>query len=62
MLHRNSPRLGEMLGEDDWFDKMSAAGRDHLRFAYMQHLLAYTDKQKRVILAGAGAPNELQRS
>lgn len=32
MLHQNSPRLGEMLGEDDWFDKMSAAGRDHVRF------------------------------
>ena len=28
MLHRNAPRLGEMLGEDDWFDKISAAGRD----------------------------------
>ena len=32
MLHQNSPRLGEMLGEDDWFDKMSAAGRDRVRF------------------------------
>jgi phytanoyl-CoA dioxygenase PhyH len=61
MLHRNSPRLGEMLGEDDWFDKMSAAGRDHLRFAYMQQLLAYTEKQKRAILATAGGPNEVQR-
>ena len=54
-------RLGEMLGEDDWFDKMSAAGRDHLRFAYMQQLLAYTEKQKRAILATAGGPNEVQR-
>jgi hypothetical protein len=35
MLHRNPPRLGEMLGEDDWFDKMSAHGRDYGRFAYM---------------------------
>ena len=61
MLHRNSPRLWEMLGEDDWFDKMSAAGRDHVRFAYMQQLLAYTEKQKRAILAGAGAQNELHR-
>jgi len=52
MLHRNSPRLGEMLGEDDWFDKMSAAGRDHVRFAYMQKLLAFNEKQKRTILAG----------
>ena len=24
MLHRNAPRLGEMLGEDDWFDKIAA--------------------------------------
>lgn len=54
MLHRNSPRLGEMLGEDDWFDKMSAAGRDYVRFDYMQRLQAFTEKQKRVILAGAG--------
>ncbi len=53
MLHRNSPRLGEMLGEDDWFDKMSAAGRDHVRFEYMLRLHAFTDKQKRAILAGA---------
>jgi ectoine hydroxylase-related dioxygenase (phytanoyl-CoA dioxygenase family) len=53
MLHRNPPRLGEMLGEDDWFDKMSAAGRDHVRFAYMQKLHAFTDKRKQAILAGA---------
>ncbi len=51
MLHRNSPRLGEMLGEDDWFDKMSAAGRDHVRFDYMLRLNAFTEKQKRAILA-----------
>ena len=53
MLHRNAPRLGEMLGEDDWFDKMSAHGRDHVRFAYMQRLLAFNETQKRSILAGA---------
>jgi hypothetical protein len=53
MLHRNSPRLAEMLGEDDWFDKMSAAGRDHVRFNYMQQLHAFTEKQKQAILAGA---------
>jgi hypothetical protein len=51
MLHRNAPRLGEMLGEDDWFDKMSAAGRDHARFMYMQKLLAFNEKQKQAILA-----------
>ncbi len=53
MLHRNSPRLGEMLGEDDWFDKMSAAGRDHVRFDYMLRLQAFTTKQKQAILSGA---------
>ena len=53
MLHRNSPRLGEMLGEDDWFDKMTAAGRDHVRFDYMLRLNAFNEKQKQAILAGA---------
>ena len=53
MLHRNAPRLGEMLGEDDWFDKMSAQGRDQVRFAYMHKLLAFNEKQKQSILAGA---------
>jgi len=52
MLHRNAPRLGEMLGEDDWFDKMSAAGRDYVRYGYMNKLHAFTDQQKRVILEG----------
>ena len=41
-----------MLGEDDWFDKMTAAGRDHVRFAYMQRLLSFNEKRKRAILAG----------
>ena len=54
MLHRNAPRLGEMLGEDDWFDKLSAAGRDYGRFNYMQKLHAFTEKQKKVILEGVG--------
>ena len=53
MLHRNAPRLGEMLGEDDWFDKMCGIGRDHTRFAYMQQLLAFNEQQKQAILAGA---------
>ena len=56
MLHRNAPRLGEMLGEDDWFDKMSAAGRDYGRYTYMNKLHAFTDQQKRVILEGAIPP------
>jgi len=53
MLHRNSPRLAEMLGEDDWFDKMTAAGRDHMRLEYMMRLNAFTDRQKKLILEGA---------
>ena len=53
MLHRNAPRLGEMLGEDDWFDKMSAAGRDQVRYAYMHKLLAFNDRQKQQLLAAA---------
>lgn len=53
MLHRNPPRLGEMLGEDDWFDKMSAQGRDYGRFAYMEKLRAFTERQKQQILEGA---------
>jgi ectoine hydroxylase-related dioxygenase (phytanoyl-CoA dioxygenase family) len=53
MLHRNPPRLGEMLGEDDWFDKMSAHGRDYGRLAYMNKLHAFTEAKKRQILEGA---------
>jgi len=53
LLHRNAPRLGEMLGEDDWFDKMSAQGRDYGRFQYMEKLRAFTDQQKARILEGA---------
>ncbi len=52
LLHRNSPRLGEMLGLDDWFDKMRGIGRDHERFAHMRQLHTFTDRQKRLILAG----------
>jgi ectoine hydroxylase-related dioxygenase (phytanoyl-CoA dioxygenase family) len=56
MLHRNPPRLGEMLGEDDWFDKMSAAGRDYHRFAYMERLLRFNESKKREILGVAEPP------
>ena len=55
MLHRNAPRLGEMLGEDDWFDKMSAQGRDYARFAYMERLLRFNEAKKREILGAAPA-------
>ena len=53
MLHRNPPRLGEMLGEDDWFDKLTAHGRDHVRAAYMAKLHKFTDERKQLILANA---------
>jgi ectoine hydroxylase-related dioxygenase (phytanoyl-CoA dioxygenase family) len=53
MLHRNAPRLAEMLGEDDWFDKLSAQGRDYDRFAYMNRLNALTEEAKRDLLAEA---------
>jgi len=46
MRHRNSPRLGEILGEDDWFDKLDGIGRDHVRFAHMQRLHSFTNRQK----------------
>jgi ectoine hydroxylase-related dioxygenase (phytanoyl-CoA dioxygenase family) len=59
MLHRNSPRLGEMLGEDDWFDKMSASGRDHVRLAHMAKLLAFNEKQRRAILDGVDDPTAI---
>lgn len=53
MLHRNAPRLGEMLGEDDWFDKLSAEGRDYGRLRYMNELHAFTEAKKRDLLAAA---------
>jgi hypothetical protein len=53
MLHRNPPRLGEMLGEDDWFDKIDAHGRDYNRLAYMNRLHAFTEAQKQKILEQA---------
>jgi hypothetical protein len=52
MLHRNAPRLGEMLGEDDWFDRMRGIGRDHERAAHMARLQAFTNERKAALLAG----------
>ncbi len=52
MLHRNPPRLGEMLGEDDWFDKLDARGRDYLRAGHMARLQAFTDRQLQTLLQG----------
>jgi ectoine hydroxylase-related dioxygenase (phytanoyl-CoA dioxygenase family) len=54
MLHRNPPRLGEMLGEDDWFDKLTARGRDTERAAYMTRLHKFTEERKAVLLEKAG--------
>jgi ectoine hydroxylase-related dioxygenase (phytanoyl-CoA dioxygenase family) len=54
MLHRNAPRLGEMLGEDDWFDTMRGIGRDHERAAHMARLHAFTNEQHAKLLADAG--------
>lgn len=45
LLHRNAPRLGEILGQHDWFDKMSGIGRDHEKFAHMLQLHSFTKKQ-----------------
>ena len=50
MMHRNPPRLGEMLGEDDWFDKLDAHGRDYLRAGHMARLQAFNDKRLRELL------------
>jgi ectoine hydroxylase-related dioxygenase (phytanoyl-CoA dioxygenase family) len=55
MIWRNPPRLGEMLGEDDWFEKTTAEGRDYQRYAYMRELLAFTEARKRAILAEGNA-------
>jgi hypothetical protein len=40
-----------MLGEDDWFDKLTAEGRDHVRAAYMMRLAEFTDQRKRDLLS-----------
>ncbi|NKB98940.1 MAG: hypothetical protein GKR90_10665 [Pseudomonadales bacterium] len=51
MMHRNAPRLGEMLGEDDWFDKLDAHGRDYLRAGHMAKLQAFTEQRKKLLLS-----------
>ncbi len=55
MYQRNPPRLGEMMGEDDWFDKMSPTGRDYVRLEHMRQLHAFTNKKKKLILEGVAA-------
>jgi ectoine hydroxylase-related dioxygenase (phytanoyl-CoA dioxygenase family) len=51
MMHRNPPRLGEMLGEDDWFDKLDAHGRDYLRAGHMARLQKFTGERLESLLA-----------
>ncbi|HZZ36821.1 MAG TPA: phytanoyl-CoA dioxygenase family protein [Caulobacteraceae bacterium] len=51
LLARNPPRLGEMLGVDDGFDKLtSAGGRDYLRLEHTRQLHAFTRRKMREIL------------
>jgi hypothetical protein len=40
-----------MLGEDDWFEKTTATGRDYGRYRYMGQLLAFNEARKQAILA-----------
>jgi len=56
MYARNPPRLGEMMGEDDWFDKMTPTGRDYVRLEHMRQLHAFTRAKKKAIL---GAHDEV---
>ena len=51
LLARNPPRLGEMLGEDDWFDKMTPTGRDYVRLEHMRQLHAFTNFKMKAIRA-----------
>lgn len=51
MLHRNPPRLGEMLGQDDWFDKLDAHGRDYLRAGHMARLQTFTNQSLQTLLS-----------
>jgi len=48
---RNPPRLGEMMGEDDWFDKMTSTGRDYVRLEHMRQLHSFTRRKMAAIVA-----------
>jgi ectoine hydroxylase-related dioxygenase (phytanoyl-CoA dioxygenase family) len=52
LLHRNSPRLAEMLGEHDGFDTIEHIGRDYGRMEYMGRLLRFTEQQRQKVLRG----------
>jgi hypothetical protein len=55
LLERNPPRMGEMLGEDDWFDRMTPTGRDYARLEHMRQLQAFNNRKKKEILEEARA-------
>ncbi len=51
LIARNPPRLGEMLGLDDGFDKLTpAGGRDYLRLEHTRQLHAFTRRKLKEIL------------
>lgn len=54
LIARNPPRLGEMLGLDDGFDKLTpAGGRDYLRLEHTRQLHAFTRRKMKEILRPA---------
>ena len=56
LIARNPPRLGEMLGLDDGFDKLTpSAGRDYLRLEHTRQLHAFTRRKLKEILRPAEA-------
>jgi Phytanoyl-CoA dioxygenase (PhyH) len=51
LIARNPPRLGEMLGLDDGFDKLTpAGGRDYLRLEHTRQLHAFTRRKLKEVL------------
>ena len=51
LIARNPPRLGEMLGLDDGFDKLTpAGGRDYLRLEHTRQLHAFTRRKLKELL------------
>lgn len=56
LLARNPPRLGEMLGADDGFDKMTlAGGRDYLRLEHTRQLHAFTRRRMKELVSAPEA-------
>jgi hypothetical protein len=51
LLARNPPRLGEMLGVNDGFDKLTpAGGRDYMRLEHTRQLHTFTRRKMKEIL------------